>query len=130
MEISNFDYVLLSIWEEYTKDKYTDYNRINQRELGLDTEEFIKILKELDEQRYITGLKFSGRGNFCVPWVDRMVLTDKALVYISNIGKENYENEIGYERTEKNIKISSLLKLAYDELKDIGTIVAAKVLKE
>lgn len=33
-------------------------------------------------------------------------------------------------RKQKNIKISSLLKLAYDELKDIGTTVVAKVIKE
>ncbi|HDO9489759.1 YjcQ family protein [Clostridium sp.] len=130
MEISNFDYVLLSIFEEYTKDKYTEYERINQRELELETEEFIRILKELDNEGYISGLKFNGRGNFGVPWVDRIVLTDKGLLYISNIGKENHGNEIGYERTEKNTKISSLLKLAYDELKDVGTTVFAKVLKE
>lgn len=128
MEISNFDYVLLTIWEEYNKNQKTIDENINQGVFGIETYEYINILKELQEQRLVTGIKITG--NNMVAFLDGIRITNKGLEYIAQIGQENYKNEIGYEKNEKNIKWNSLLKKVCDELKDIGTTVVAKVLKE
>ena len=116
MEISNFDYVLLTIWEEYNKNPKTIDQNINQGIFGIETVEYISILKELQEQNFVAGITIAG--NNMVAFLDGIRITKNGLEHIAQIGQE------------KNVKWNSLLKKAYDELKDIGTTVTAKVLKE
>ena len=131
--ISNFDYVLLSIWEEYIEHPDEVDKKINSKNLNIDTKEYNNILKELDEKGFVNGITFTGNKNHTITWLDNIQLTDQALEYIAKIGKENKEkseNEIGYEKTTKNIDIKRLLKKVYDEAKDIGTTIAAKCINE
>lgn len=131
--ISNFDYVLLSIWEEYIEHPDEVDKKIKSKNLNIDTKEYNNILKELDEKGFVNGITFAGNKNHTITWLDNIQLTDQALEYIAEIGKENKEkseNEIGYEKTTKNIDIKRLLKKVYDEAKDIGTTIAAKCINE
>ena len=131
--ISNFDYVLLSIWEEYIEHPDEVDKKINSKNLNIDTKEYNNILKELDEKGFVNGITFTGNKNHTITWLDNIQLTDQALEYIAKIGKENKEkseNEIRYEKTTKNIDIKRLLKKVYDEAKDIGTTIAAKCINE
>ena len=131
--ISNFDYVLLSIWEEYIEHPDEVDKKIKSKNLNIDTKEYNNILKELDEKGFVNGITFAGNKNHIITWLDNIQLTDQALEYIAEIGKENKEkseNEIGYEKTTQNIDIKRLLKKVYDEAKDIGTTIAAKCINE
>lgn len=131
VNVSNFDYVLLSIWEEYTSNNDTDYENINQTKLGLEVEEYIKILKRLENENYINGIEFSGRGNYCVPWLEKIVITEKGLKYINRIGNEE-DNKLTNDEIDRKRPIRNFIKDLLNQLRSdtikwlagiIGTII-------
>ena len=128
-ELDTKQKVLISIYTEYQKDLPDMSQNINPEILGIDIATMNVALEKLDNEGYITGVKFArgGRGNRIIGVIkDNMMMTRLGITYVEEKLDISPTLTAGEKVSEVSKKVTSW---GYAELKDFAAKVTGEIVK-
>lgn len=128
MELSLKDKILIVIYQEYQKDIPNYRDVLDWNLFGAEKEVFGIAVEKLLNENLIDGVgvvRCGTEGKFAYFAPSNVMMTSSGLEYVEN--KLEIKPELSNK--EKNIEIGKkLLKFGWEEVKDIGTTLAVKLI--